>query len=148
MTTIKKLFFTVLLLSLAPVATAQDNAQEFGDYVVHYNAFPSDVLSPEIAKAYGIVRSKSRAVVNIVVLKKVLGTTGEPVTATVKGSATNLTKQLKTLDMREVREGNAIYYLAEVAVSDGETLDFVINVAPSGSTASQTVNFRKQFFTH
>ena len=70
--------FILALLGFGANATAE-NSRVFGDYVVHYNAFRSDTLSPEIAKAYELTRRNNRIIVNITVLQKVMGTTGKPV---------------------------------------------------------------------
>jgi len=39
-----------------------------GSWDIHYIAFPSSFLQPEVAKEYGLLRSKYQAVVNISVL--------------------------------------------------------------------------------
>ena len=136
-----------LLLAITPCAVHAEQSQSFGDYVIHYNAFATGDLSPAIAKTYGITRSKNRALLNVTVLKKMLGTTGQPVTATVKATATNLNRQLQMLDTREVHESNAIYYLAEANVSDQETMEFNIDVTPTGHDQTAHIQFRQQFFT-
>ena len=124
-----------------------ENSRVFGDYVVHYNAFRSDVLSPEIAKAYNLTRRNNRIIVNITVLKKVMGTTGKPVPATIAGNASNLTGQLKNLEFREIKEDTAIYYIAELKVSDGEFLKFRLNITPQGEEGPARLQFSKRFFT-
>ena len=136
-----------LLLAMTPFAVHAEQSQSFGDYVIHYNAFATGDLSPAIAKTYGITRSKNRALLNVTVLKKMLGTTGQPVNATIKATATNMNRQLQMLDTREVHEGNAIYYLAEVNVSDQETMEFNIDVTPTGHDQTAHIQFRQQFFT-
>ncbi len=136
-----------LLLSIAPFAVHAEQSKNFGDYVIHYNALATGELSPAIAQNYGITRSKNRALLNVTVLKKMLGTTGQPVTATVKATAINMSRQLQTLDVREVREGNATYYLAEIDINDQETLDINIDVTPAGQDQTAHIEFRQQFFT-
>lgn len=137
----------LFLLVLGGSAQAE-NSIDFGDHVVHYNAFTADTLSPQIAKAYDITRSKSRGVVNIAVLKKVMGTQGQPVTAKLAASAVNLTGQLKSFETREIREDGAIYYIGEFRVTNQETLDFKIRLLPEGTDKGLTVRFRQQFFTN
>jgi hypothetical protein len=139
--------FILALLGLGANATAE-NSRVFGDYVVHYNAFRSDTLSPEIAKAYELTRRNNRIIVNITVLKKVMGTTGKPVAATIAGNASNLTGQMKNLEFREIKEGTAIYYIAELKVSDGEFLKFKINITPEGEQGPARLQFSKRFFTY
>jgi copper chaperone CopZ len=138
----------MLLLLITSYSAQAENSIDFGDYVVHYNAFTADTLSPQIAKAYDITRSKSRGVVNIAVLKKVPGTTGQSVTAKVAASAVNLTGQLKSFDLREIREDGAIYYIGEFRVTNQETLDFKVRLQPKGSGKGLTARFRQQFFTN
>lgn len=137
----------LMLLLLAPLAAQAQNSQDFGNYVVYYNAFTTDFLQPAIAKTYGITRSKHRAMVNLSIQKKVMGTSGEPVTAKIEGVAANLTGQLKTLTLREIRDGNAIYYIGEFPVANLETLDFTLRVKPVGSSQHFSVKFRQQFYT-
>ena len=90
-------FFAALGISLHASA---ESSKEFGDYTIHYTAFRSDTLQPEIAKAYNLTRRNNRVIINIAVIKKVAGTTGTPTSAKVEGQASNLTGQLKELDFR------------------------------------------------
>ena len=140
------------VMCLVSAGTMAEQSSSFGDFTVHYSAFTTDILTPEVAKAYGIQRSKSHALLNISVLKKVMGTTGQPVRAQVQATATNLSAQLRQLTVRELvdeqTDSKAIYYLAETAVADGETLKFSITVTPVESSASTTVTFDQQFFTN
>ncbi|MGB5277231.1 MAG: DUF4426 domain-containing protein [Gammaproteobacteria bacterium] len=139
----------IMLMFLGSGANAfAENSRVFGDYVVHYNAFRSDTLSPEMAKAYELTRRNNRIIINITVLKKVMGTTGKPVEATVTGNASNLTGQLKTLEFREIKEDTAIYYLAELKVSDGEFLKFRLNITPQGEKGPARLQFSKRFFIY
>ncbi|NIR30439.1 MAG: DUF4426 domain-containing protein [Gammaproteobacteria bacterium] len=133
-------------LALCGPASA-DKSQDFGEYIVHFNAITTDLLPPEVAKAYGIQRSKHRALLNVAVIKKVLGTGSRPVRAEIDARAVNLSHQLKRLSVREVREGNAVYYLAEFGVADRETLDFTIEITPEGADRTYPVEFRQQFYT-
>ncbi len=142
-----KSLFLFMLLAIGSNANAE-SSKVYGDYVVHYNAFRSDTLSPEIAKAYDLTRRNNRIIVNITVLKKVMGTTGKPVPATVAGHASNLTGQLKNLEFRQIKEDTAIYYLAELKVSDGEFLKFKINITPDGEEGPARLQFSKRFFTY
>ncbi len=138
----------VFALSLTSVASYAENSKEFGDYVVHYNAFRSDTISPEVAKQYGLTRANNRVLINIAVLQKVMNTTGKPTASKVTGHASNLTGQLKSLEFREITEGNAIYYLADTKISDGEFLKFDLKIIPEGETKAARIKFDKRFFTY
>jgi len=137
--------FTLLCFGSSAYA---ENSKDFGDYVIHHNAFRSDTLLPEVAKSYNLTRRNNRVIVNIAVLKKVLNTTGKPTAATVTGHISNLTGQLKNLEFREIKEDTAIYYLAESQFSEGEFLKFEIKVLPEGETQAARLKFNKRFSTH
>ena len=135
-----------LLAAVCWTARAEQS-RTFGDYTVHYSAFTTDLLSPDVAKSYRIQRSKSRALLNISVLRKVMGTTGQPVRAAVKATATNLNAQLRELRVRELEDHGAIYYLAETGIGNGETLKYSVRVLPEGETTPLEFTFDQQFFT-
>jgi hypothetical protein len=123
-----------------------EQSQDFGDYVVHFNALPTSFLTPKTAQDFDIVRSKQRAILTVSVMKKVLGTTGQSVPTDVSAKAINLNNQVKEIDMREVTEGSAIYQLGEFRITDQEILNFTIDVRPKGENQTLTVRFRQQFF--
>lgn len=136
-----------VLLASAPLSATAEQAKVFGDYTVHYSAFSTDILTPEVARSYQIQRSKNRALLNVSVLKKLMGTTGQPVKAQVKATATNLSSQLRELDVRELEEHGAVYYIAQTTVANEETLRYDISITPEGETAPFTFSFDQQFFT-
>ena len=141
--------FLLLLLAFGglPVGALAGTSQSFGDYTVFYSAFTSDTLQPAIAKTYGITRSKSLGLLSVSVVKKSLSPLGTPVKAQVKAEATNLTGQLKTVDVRELDDGSAVYYLSEIYVTHKEVLDFTLYVTPEGESSPFVVKFRQQFYT-
>jgi len=139
-------FLFSVLITLTGTAYAE-NSQDFGDYVVHFNALSTSHLPPTVTKEYDIKRSKNRGMINIAVLRKTLGTTGKPVTAEISATATNLTGQKRDISLREIREGTAIYYIGGFPITHEETLRFSVNVKPEGSSESQEVKFKQQFFT-
>ena len=137
----------IALLALFSTSVMAERAKTFDDYVVHYNALSTDLLTPEIARQYNIKRSKNRAMLNISVQKKSTGLMGQPVGANIEVTAMNLTGQTRAIETRKVKEGNAIYYIGDFYVGNKESLDFNINVKPEGENASYQVSFRQQFFT-
>ncbi|MDT8386085.1 MAG: DUF4426 domain-containing protein [Thiogranum sp.] len=124
-----------------------ENSQDFGDYVVHFNALSTSYLAPSVTRQYGIERSKNRGMINIAVLNKVLGTPGKPVQAEISATATNLTGQKRRITLREIQEDTAIYYIGEFPISHEEVLRFNINVQPKGLNEAHEVNFRQTFYT-
>ncbi len=154
---IRNVTLSLLFLSLAaacgpgPDATvpqaepAEASHVDIGTHVVHFSAQSTDQLPPEIARAYNIVRSKNRAMLNVSVLES---GTNKPVTADVTVKTVNLTGQLKNVTMRMVREQEAIYYIGETPVANQETLVFDISVRPDGIEEASDVRFKRQFFTN
>ena len=100
-----------------------------------------------MAKAYNIVRSKNRGLLTISVVKKSLSEKPKPVKAKVTGKATNLTGQLKDIQIREINDGDSVYYISEFYVADKEVLDFTVYLTPDDQTTPFTVELRQQFFT-
>jgi hypothetical protein len=141
----KKLIKTlVLLAALTSLPAVAQQAMEFDDYTIHYNALSSSLITPEVAKAYGIRRSDSRALINISILNK----GGDASKAHVTATGRNLTGQTRNVDMREISEGDgAIYYIGELSVRNMETFDFTVLVTPDGNDKPYTVKFRQQFYT-
>lgn len=144
----KLLTFLFGIISILFATTAgAENSQDFGDYVVHFNALSTVHLPPAVTKQYGIKRSKNRGMINIAVLHKMLGTAGKPIAAELSASATNLAGQKRIIELREVREDTAIYYIGEFPISHEETLRFSVNVKPKGGSEAHEVNFKQAFFT-
>jgi hypothetical protein len=138
--------FAIACLFASGLAQAE-NSQDFGDYVVHFNALSTSQLPPSVTKEYDIKRSKNRGMMNVAVLRKALGTGTEPVPAGISASATNLTGQKRDIELREIREGTAIYYIGVFPITHEETLRFLVQVKPEGQDDSYEVRFKQQFFT-
>ena len=115
-----------------------------GSHVIHFSAQTTDQLQPEVARAYDIVRSKNRAMLNVSVLR---ASDNQAVTADVTVKTVNLTGQLKNITMRQINEQEAIYYIGEVAIANRETLIFDISVTPDGEDSPSMVRFKRQFYT-
>lgn len=131
------------------VLPATESSRDFGDYVVYFNALRTDQLTPEVAREYGIVRSQSRALLNVSIHRKVEGAPTVAVTGAVSASAINLNGQLKPMTLREIREGGeaeAIYYIGELAITDAEIIVYTVDVTPINEASRFTVRFKKQFF--
>lgn len=131
------LFLVALCLALPAAA---ERKQSFGELDVHYSAFTSTFLQPDIAAAAGLVRSKQQGVLNIAVLKA-----GQPTPASVSGQVKNLLGQIHALEFKPVKEGNALYYLAQFPFEQQEMLRFSLTVKV-GDQAPNTFEFNQEFF--
>ena len=106
------------------------------------------MLTPEIAREYGLIRSRNRAMLNVSVIKDIPDALGDPVEAEVRASTTNIIGQQRRLNMREIREGDAIYYIADFLVRNEEQLNFHIDVKPEGKATWIPATFSQKFYTH
>ena len=139
--TLSRILGLVLLVTISFNSYAE-NTSKFGDYVIHHTALPTDILLPDVARAYKIKRSKNRGMLNIVVQYKGVG-----IGAKVTGTGVNLNSQLKHLEFREIKDGNVTYYISSFRVTNKETINFKVKVQPTGSSKTHTVTFKKEFYT-
>jgi len=137
-------FFIALILMLMSSVSQADNSKEYADHIVYINAFPTDSLPPEMTKKYALKRSKNYALVNVSVMEK---GTGSPVGAKsrVTGELKNLMGQSRTLEFREIKEGQAIYYIAQIGVQSKETVNFFITIKPDSNKEKYEMKFAKTF---
>jgi hypothetical protein len=133
-------FALTILLAFTNEAKAEQK-KTLGDWDVHYIAFPSTFLSPEVARANNITRSTTQAVVNISVLDS---ETKEALDIEISGNARNLLGTNKTLNFTTVKEGQAIYHLATVSFDDKEVLRFNIDIVDGN--VSQNLKFQQKMY--
>ena len=131
--------------TLPQAQPAAASSADIGDHVVHFSAQSTDQLPPEVARAYGIVRSQNRAMLNVSVLKE---DTSTAVTADVTVRTVNLAGQLKNVTMRKIQEQEAIYYIGETGIANRETLIFNISITPEGTSDASEVRFTREFYTN
>ncbi len=136
----------LMLLSLPLIAIAE-NSTKTGGYTIHHNALTTDTLPVQVATAYRIQRSKSRALLNVSVIKDESGTTGTAVRANIKAVAKTLYGQIRPIEMREVVEDTAIYYIADFPVAHREMLRFEFEIMPEGARYPLNASMRQEFFT-
>ncbi|WP_372942299.1 DUF4426 domain-containing protein [Shewanella sp.] len=131
------------LLSVIGVAHAEQK-QQVGNFDIHYMALNSTFITPQIAKTYGIERSGYNGLVNITVLNTQLP--GNPAVAVeISGVANNLIDARMTLDFKEIREGNAIYYIAEVPFRDDQEVNFTVAIKYTNQL-NTTLKFKQKFY--
>ena len=118
----------------------------FGDYKVHYSAFNSTFISPEIAGQYHLKRDGRYGIVNVSIRKLTKSGASEAVKARLRGSSANLLGQSRTLEFREIKETDAVYYLAGFQFSGEELLIFTVEVTPDGSHQGKTIQFEQKFY--
>lgn len=122
-----------------------EKAEKFGNLEIHYNALTTNDLLPEVARMYKIERSNTRGLLTVSVLKKNEVGVLLPVPAKISVWVTNMTQQLSPLTMREIKEGTAVYYLAEFRVAPPDTLTFK-GVIETPGEPKREIKFSQRFY--
>ncbi len=135
--------FVAFLVLLIPFTSYAEQKKTLGQWDVHYIVLDTTFLTPEIAKANQIVRSKYNALVNISVLDK---ETQEAQNLSVTGSARNLLGNQKNLDFKRVVDGKAIYYLAVLSHDHREKFRFEVNIQ-QGNT-QEVLKFEEELYVN
>lgn len=135
----------ITLLCIAFMGMAQaEQKQQVGNFDIHYMALSSTFITPSIAKTYGIERSRYTGLVNITVLDS--NQAGQPAVAVeISGIANNLLDARVELNFKEIREGDSIYYIAEVPYRDDQEINFDISLK-YGSKLNTSLKFKQKFY--
>jgi hypothetical protein len=116
-----------LALSLSLLLALPAAAEQFaalGEVEVHYVVVNTLFLEPDVAARYGIVRGADRAILNV----SVIGPDGKPRDASVEGTVRNLLEVQSPLAFQRIEEGEAIYFIAPLKVTDQDVLRFDVAV--------------------
>jgi len=141
------LFFGTLINNLYSTVAYAENAKSFGQHTVYYNAFPTNSLPSQMTQRYQLQRSKNIALVNISVVKNKSSLMPQGVKSIVSGEVKNLMGQAKSLEFKEIHEGEAYYYIAQVRVDNEEVVNFYVNAKPEKTGGNYDVSFSKKFVT-
>ncbi|MGK0500665.1 MAG: hypothetical protein ACJAYG_002318 [Oceanicoccus sp.] len=135
-----------LLISVLLTVFAQaESTKTFGDYDVHYNVLNATFISSEVAKAYGIVRGKNRALINVAVRERLPKGQTKAVKANITGSSSDLIHSA-ALEFQEIVEQQAVYYIAELKFNNKELRTFTINIQADPAVAPYTLKFSKTLY--
>ena len=100
---ISKILLALALFLFVMTSASAENMKKLGTMNVHYMAIGSTFFTPEIAKVYGITRSRYNGLINISVLDN--SQQGTPAkTVSITGKAKNNLGQFKELSFKEVKE--------------------------------------------
>lgn len=142
-----KLAIRVLLITSLLAFAGHTYAQQsemFGPFELHYSVVNTTFLDPKVAATYNITRGEKRAILNLAVREHVAAGT-EARTMLIKGKTWDLI-QNQALTFKEIREGQAIYYIAEFKFINEEWRFFEIDFRPAGSDQTYTYKFKHQLY--
>jgi len=137
----------LVLLAGTGWGTAQaEQFERFGRYQIHYNAVNTSFLTPEVAAANGIQRSRVQALLNVSVREEQEDGTTRPVQASVEGRVGNLAGQSQPLTFRTLREDGAVYHLATFRIQEDEPMRFDLSVRYDRNAPPGEVSFIQRFY--
>ncbi len=143
----RKTFLTLLLIALWPALAA--NAQQskmFGPFELHYSVVNTTFLEPSVAATYGITRGKERAILNLSVREHLEAGGDVGRAMQLKGTTKDLLQKMEELEFQEVREGPAIYYIAEFKFFNEEFRFFEVHFRPDGAQQTYTFELKHQMY--
>lgn len=135
----------VMALLVGQSAVAQQS-ETFGNYELFYSVVNTTFLDPKVAASYSIKRGRNYAILNLAVREKqAIGSAPRPML--LQGKTWDLI-QNQTLQFQEVREGEAIYYIAEFKFINEEWRFFEVDFRPEGAEETFTFKFKHQLYIH
>jgi hypothetical protein len=143
MVRISQFLFALIISTLVITNVNAENMKKLGTMNVHYMAINSTFLTPKIANEYGISRSRFNGLINISVLDNTQKNTPAKFVS-ITGQAKNNIGQFKGLEFKEVKEGDAIYYLAQVSYDNEETIHFTLSI--NDGKEKQQLKFSQKFY--
>jgi hypothetical protein len=135
----------LLAFSLAVPATAQQS-EMFDQYELHYSVVNTTFLAPKVAATYGITRGDDRAILNLAVREHLEGGDTAARSMQLKGRTWDLLQHTQALDFLEVREGPAIYSIAEFKFLNEEWRHVEVHFRPEGADKTYTFKLKHQTY--
>ena len=144
MTIAKKIATLLLTMLFCSVQVSAQQSEMFGPYELHYSVVNTTFLAPEVAATYGITRGKKRAILNLAVREHLAEGT-QARNMLIEGRTWDLI-QNQFLSFKEVREGPALYYVAEFKFINEEWRFFEVDFRPEGADQTYTFKFKHQLY--
>lgn len=135
----------VLLLSIQQADAQQSERHDA--FEIHYSVVNTTFLKPDIAASYGITRGKKHAILNLSVREHLDDGSNIARTMLLKGRTWDLI-QNQFLDFEEVREGPAVYYIAQFKFINEEWRFFEVDFRPEGADKTYTLKFKHQLYVN
>jgi len=140
-----RLFISLWLCFMASFAMAEQK-KVYGDFEVHYIGLTSSELDKEVAKSYGIPRSRALGYLSISVLKTGISELPVAWNAKMTGEVSNLIGQTRELTFTRIQETNALYFYSTFDFYDSDMYRFHLKVTPEGTKKTLDVKFSQRFY--
>lgn len=132
-----------LLLATLSVSSHAEQAIHSAKYDIHYNAFNTMMVQPDVAQRYGFIRARNRALLNISIIDRA---SLKSLPAVVTGTRTNIVGQVLRLKFVQIKEENAIYYIAQLRFTEEESWRFELQVQPDLNAPAIPLKFSQTFY--
>ncbi|MBG6075798.1 DUF4426 domain-containing protein [Polaromonas sp. CG_9.11] len=127
-----RLIAALALAACAASSQAQVHETRQGDHLLRSSTVASNRIDPATAAQHGIEPAASRAVLNVLVLRRG-GAADTPVAAAVTASMQNLAGVRRDISLREVNENGRVSYVGSYDFLPREVIDFEITALPDGA---------------
>lgn len=114
-----------------------------GDVSVRASVMQTSLLTPAVARGYGITRD-DKSVLLLVAVRQGPDAEAIALPARVVASATDLRGRRQDVAMRELRSGDLLDYVGTVELDAPDTLRFDVSVTREGG-ATSTLQFVREF---
>lgn len=117
-----------LMISWFASSVWAEQKVEFDGHELHYIVINSTEIPADIASRYNLTRSGKYAFINLSILKQTDDGYGTAVSADISAIQRSLVGQQSQINLQEIREGDAIYYIGTFLILNREVLWFDINL--------------------
>ena len=135
-----------IMLCLITTFSMAEQKKVYGDYEVHYIGLTSSELDKDVAKSYGIPRSRALGYLSISVLKTGISELPVAWNAKMTGEVSNLIGQTRELSFTRIQETNALYFYSTFDFYDSDMYRFHLKVTPEGTHKTLDVKFDQRFY--
>jgi hypothetical protein len=133
----------LLMMAFAQSTSAQ-SSEQFGDYIVHFNALSTESIGRAMAKKYAITRSSRHGMMNISVQKASEADGSTALRAKISGTSVNLMGQNSDVVFREIPD-TYVSYIGLFPVKGPDTYTFNLTILPEGATRPINLRFNQNF---
>jgi hypothetical protein len=140
--------FTALLclLVLAVFPASAQQSERFGAFELHYSVLNSTFISPEVAAQYNITRGDNRGLINVALREHLADGSAVNRVMDLRGESWDLTGRRVPFAFTEVREGAAVYYIAEFKFLNREWRHFALDFRAENGERRHQVKFKRQMY--
>jgi len=130
----------VLSLLIFPMLANAQQSERFGEYEVHYSALPTGMLNNAVAQQYGIVRSRTRGMIMLTVMRD-----NQAVPARIEVLARDPDDNLREIPARQVKTITGFRMLGLLPFKPGSRSSLRLTCVPMPVAARSRSHFARAF---